>query len=350
MNPHLAAWAIEPDQFPADGFASDRLEFLLHYAILAPSPHNTQPWLFRVNVSDVELFADRRRQLPVTDPLGRELTLSCGAALFNLRVAAEYFAQAYTYEVLPDPRTPQLLARLTLGGTAETSADDIVMFGALIERRTNREPFDPEPVPIEVLDLIAAAAAREGAWVEVIADDDRRAAAAALVAQADRVQWANRDFRSELARWIRTDAERQADGIPTREMGVSDWMAFAGPALVRTFNRGNNQAARDADIATHSPALVVLGTDTDDPAAWVNAGQALESVLLHLQAEGIAASYLNQPVEITETRRELTDLIGRAGYPQALMRIGRGQSVPPTPRRSLRGVLLAQDHSKDPPH
>ena len=79
MNPHLQPWRINADGFPASGFATDRLEYLLGYAILAPSPHNSQPWLFRLNTSDVEIFADRRRALPVTDPHGRELRLACGA-------------------------------------------------------------------------------------------------------------------------------------------------------------------------------------------------------------------------------------------------------------------------------
>ncbi len=350
MNPHFAAWAIEADEFPADGFASDRLAFLLRYAVLAPSPHNTQPWLFRVQFSDVELYADRRRHLAVTDPNGRELTLACGAALFNLRVAAGYFGQGYATELLPDPRRPHFLARLALGPPVESSAECIVLFGAIAERRTNREPFLSDPPAAASLELVMAAAAREGAWVEALMDDDRRGEVAALVSQADRIQWGDRAFRAELARWLRTDPEHQADGIPARELGVSDWLAFAGPALVRTFNRGNNQAARDADIAVHSPALLVVGTDNDRPADWLVAGQAMESVLLHLQAEGLAASHLNQAIEIPETRHELARVCGRCGHPQILLRVGRGPVVPATPRRDLRHVLLAQDHTKDPPH
>lgn len=350
MNPHLLPWIIEPDEFPADGFVSDRLEFLLRYAILAPSPHNSQPWLFRINASDLELYADRRRALPVVDPYDRELALACGAALFNLRVAAEYFGQSYVIDLLPDPANPNLLARVTLGAAAETSAEDVLLFGAIPARRTNRELFLAEQVPAEVLDELAEAAAREGAWFEAITDDHRREAIAAVVAEADRAQWSNREFRHELAGWVRTDAEHQADGIPTREMGVRDWMSFAGPALVRTFNRGNDQAARDQEIASHSPVLALLGTDSDETLSWLLGGQALQSVLLHAQADGVCVSHLNQPVEVPELRPQLASFVGRVGFPQVLLRLGYGTQVPPTPRRSLRSVLLAQDHTKDPPH
>ena len=350
MNPHLEPWAIASDAFPGDNYASDQLEFLLGYAVLAPSPHNTQPWRFRINVNDAEVFADRRRALRVVDPHGRELTLACGAALYNLRVAAEYFGRSYSVSLLPRSDEPDLLASLTLHLYSETSSEDVVLFHALTQRRTNRQAFRPDPLPEEILTELADAAAREGAWLALVTEDAARQAIADLVAKADKIQWADRAFRRELAVWLRTDAEHQADGIPTHDLGVRDWMAFAGPALVRTFNRGNNQAARDAEIATHSPALAVLGTDQDEPGTWLQAGQALERVLLHAQSEGVSASYLNQPIEVDDLRPQLAGVIGLGGFPQVLLRLGYGPEVPPTPRRSVRSLLIKHDTSRGPQH
>ncbi|MBL9134970.1 MAG: nitroreductase family protein [Verrucomicrobiales bacterium] len=350
MNPHLTPWTVQPEAFPSDGFISDRLEFLLNYAILAPSAHNTQPWLFRINVSDVEIFADTRRALSVADPRRRELVIACGCALYNLRVAAHYFGQHDAVDVFPDPHQPNLLARLTLRGSAETASEDIVLFQAITERRTNREAFRPDPIAEEILVELAEASAAEGAWLAIVTDDQSRQAVAELVAKADRIQWASHDFRKELAAWIRTDAEHQADGIPTRELGFRDWMSFAGPALIRTFNRGDNQAARDAEIASHSPAIAVLGTYEDDPSSWLCAGQALESVLLHAQSEGLSVSHLNQPIEVADLRPDVGRIVDRSDFPQIILRLGYGPSVGPTPRRSVHSRLLMQDPSKAPPH
>lgn len=349
MNPHLHPWTVSPDGFPADGFTSDRLEYLLRYAILAPSPHNAQPWLFRINVSDVDLYLDPRRALPATDPGGRELHMAMGAALLNLRVAAEYFGQTYRVELLPDPAHRQCVAKLTLHAGGETSSEDIVLFHAIPRRRTNREPFRADPIPDPILEALAAAAAAEGAWL-VSLTDDRRPALASLVADADRRQWADHAFRRELAHWIRTDAEHHADGIPATDVGVRDWLSFAGPAIVRTFNRGNNQAAHDVDIALHSPVLAVLGTATDDPIAWLHAGQALQRVLLTAESENVSASFLSQPVEVPDLRPQVAQLAGVEGFPQIVLRLGYGPEVVATPRRDLHGVLLHQDHSKTPPH
>ena len=87
-------WKVSDDIFPRSGEAEERLRFLLNYAVLAPSGHNTQPWLFRVGNGEVDLYADRTRGLPVVDPEDRALVISCGAALFYLRVAIGHFGYA----------------------------------------------------------------------------------------------------------------------------------------------------------------------------------------------------------------------------------------------------------------
>jgi nitroreductase len=341
MNPHLQPWTIDADSFPADSFASDQMEFLLGYAVLAPSTHNTQPWLFRINAMNLDVVADRRRALRVVDPYDRELTISCGAALFNLRVATEYFGHVFQVTLLPDPADANLLARFDLGLSGDTSSEDILLFQAITKRRTTRAPFRLEPLPEDLLAALTAAAQKEGASLCWFTAEAHRNAIADLVAEADRVQWANKAFREEIARWLRTRPEAARDGIPTQDVGVKDWLSFAGPALVRTFDRGGGQAARDRDIALHSPTLAVLSTDADEPAAWLQAGQALEAVLLRATAEGVCASWLNQPVEVPDLRQRLAGLLPTPGQPQVLLRLGYGQPPPtPTPRRSVRELLI----------
>ena len=87
-------WEVFEADFPKTRDAGEKLRFLLNYAVLAPSGHNTQPWLFKVRNSEVELYTDRTRGLPVVDPEDRALVISCGAALFNLRAAVRHFGYA----------------------------------------------------------------------------------------------------------------------------------------------------------------------------------------------------------------------------------------------------------------
>lgn len=331
--------SIAADDFPADGAPEEKLWFALNFAVLAPSSHNTQPWLFQIRGSVVDLYADRRRSLPVVDPEDRELTLSCGAALLHLRIALQYFGHSTKVVILPEPEQPGLLARLELGTHAETDCDTVTLFPAMLTRRTHRERFEDRAVPDEVLLELQGAAESEGAWFQVVHELETRSTLASLIAEADRRQWADRHFRQELAKWVRPRGHRGRDGLSVASQELGSLMSHAGPLAIRTFDLGKGHAAKDRDIALYSPVLGVLGTAVDDGAAWMAAGQALARVLLHAEAEGVAASFLNQPIEVPDLRERLGELIGKGGRPQLLLRMGYGSTSELTPRRSVKEVL-----------
>ncbi len=187
MNAPLDAWNTSADEFPADGTSEEKLWFAVRYAVLAPSSHNIQPWKFRIHGNTVELYADLDRALPIVDPDNRELTMSCGAALFHLRTAVRYFGHACDVELLPESSNSSLLVRLHLGFKCDTNAEDILLFNAIPKRRTNRQAFLTDAVPEALLATLTRVAAEEGAWLRIIEGDDARFAAADLVAQADRI-------------------------------------------------------------------------------------------------------------------------------------------------------------------
>jgi len=101
--------------FPEGGTEEQIWEFLLRYAVRAPSGHNTQPWRFHIGDGRLQLCADRRRGLPVVDPEDRELVMSCGAALAHLTVALRHFGYAGDVSPFPDPADRDLLATVGLG-------------------------------------------------------------------------------------------------------------------------------------------------------------------------------------------------------------------------------------------
>lgn len=331
---------VSPEEFPEDGAPEERLWFALNYAVLAPSSHNTQPWRFRIRGAEVEILADRSRALPVVDPFDRELTMSCGAALLHLRIALQYFGQTFKVSICPDPEQPDLLARVELGTRGETDSDTILLFPAMATRRTHRQRFLEEPVPGRVLEELDASVQLEDAWFHPVIDSDTRAALADLVAEADRRQWADRNFRLELSEWVRPQDHRGRDGLSVASQDLGKLMSHVGPLAIRTFDLGKGHAAKDRDIALYSPVLAVLGTENDDPAAWMAAGQALGRLLLQAQSEQIVASFLNQPIEVPVLRTRLDELIGYKGNPQLLLRMGYGQATELTPRRAVNEVLI----------
>jgi len=339
-NQETDPWNVSVDDLPPDLDREETLWFLLHFAVLAPSPYNTQPWRFRIHRNEVELHADFSRSLPGLDANHRELIISCGAALFQLRVAMEYFGYSSNLIILPEPNHPTLLARAWMGPKCETAGDVVPLFHAIQRRRTNRLPFRPKAVPDELPTEVADAARREGAWWRVVVNEEARSAVADLVAEADRIQWADKQFRYERAQWLRPNRGSCRDGLPANVEGFSDLVSCVGPLIVRMVDLGKRHAARDRGLALSSPVLGLLGTAADSARDWLTGGQALARVLLCAQTGDVQASFLNQAVEVAELRPTLADLFGQAGFPQVLLCLGYGQDVPPTPRRPLKDVVV----------
>jgi hypothetical protein len=335
-------WAVTDEGFPREGTAADVWRFLLRYAILAPSSHNTQPWLFALHGDTLDLYVDWTSALPVVDPEYRELTISCGAALLHLRVALRHFGYAGDIEAFPSAGTSDLLARLELGAFSTPRAEDERLFAAIPHRRTYRRRFDERPVPPAEIAALCAAVHEEGAWLHIVEGDAARLRLAELVAEADRCQWADHRFRRELAAWVHPNRSRRHEGMPGYAHGLGDDTSYAGPLVMRTFDWGDSQAARDHQIAQGSPVLAVLGTPAaeDAPPAWLSAGQALGRLLLEACAHELFVSFLNQPIEVPELRPAVATLTGRPAYPQLVLRLGYGHQIPPTPRRPVEMVLV----------
>ena len=326
---------------PAGRSTEEQIEFALRCAILAPSTHNTQPWRFRVEGDTIELLADRSRALPVVDPEHRALVMSCGAALFHLRAAVRALGREPLVTRMPGGADPDLLARVELGPEIDPSERDRELFEAIVDRRTNRHPFERRSLSKRLTQELRHVVVEEGAELVIVTATKYKHGLAELIAEGDRHQWDDKRFRAELAAWNRSNHSRSGDGIPGYGLGQGDLTSVVGPLVIRTFDLGDGQAARDRDLADGSPALAVLVTDWEGPAEWLAAGEALDHLLLHAQAAGVSASFLNQPVEDSALRPRLRKLLGERGFPQLVLRLG----YPPeparaTPRRALEDVVL----------
>lgn len=148
----LACWDIASSDFPADASLPTRLEFLLRYAILAPSSHNTEPWKFRVRDDQIDVLADDSRWLKVADSDQRELYLSVGCALENLLVAAEHFGLAHETAYCPDREQTSLATTVTFweDGTPSDCRPE-TLFDMIRIRHTNHGQYEQRPIPDDVL-------------------------------------------------------------------------------------------------------------------------------------------------------------------------------------------------------
>ncbi len=319
---------------------TEALRSALDYAILAPSSHNTQPWLFKVKDSSIELYADKSRALKVIDPENRSLIMSCGAALYNLRLALRNLGYAEHTDLLPDADNPDFLAKVTLTGTTRANLEEKQLFETIPHRHTNRQPFEDAPLPDALISSLQLAAKLEGAELLVSSNITVREHVAQLVAEGDLIQLADPEFRKELIDWTHSNRSKSQDGIPGYALGFNDLASVVNPLIVRTFDIGKGKAAKDKQLATGSPALAVLYTKNDAIQDWILAGQALCKILLLARTHTVHASFLNQPIEVPELRIQLKESLNLEGFPHTILRLGYArEEKQATPRRKIDDVI-----------
>lgn len=335
----VEAWNVREADCPLSS-SRELLRFLVRYAILAPSTHNSQPWRFRVSEHTIELWSDPGRILERIDPDRRQLLMSCGGALANLRIAMRRFGYSDQVLYLPNPNRPDHLATLHLGPEHATTPQDRALCVAMVRRRTNRGKYEERPVPRDVAGQILGSANRPGVWMVELADEGKHQIAD-IVARADQQQLGDPAFREEFAQWLAPRGSRRRDGIPMAKKDLPSALPLAGAMILRRFDIGAGVAAREHELVLGSPMLTVLGTDEDTPLAWLLAGEAMQEAFLTATSLGVAMSYLNQAIEERELRPLVSAAAGRAGSPQLILRFGYGPSeVPATPRRPLEDLLF----------
>ena len=310
-------------------------------AILAPSVHNTQPWIFHLYGGVLEIYADPSRQLLTLDPTRRQLTISCGCALFNARVAVTADNIGIRVDRMPDPFDSNLLARISAADEPFEVVDPIAAYDTVLEsRQTNRRRFADDDVPGEAVAALQEAARAEDAHLFEVRNYDHRFIVARLSRRADELQMLNPAYRAEIRAWT-TDDPRRRDGVPAMAVPHVD-ANTRDEVPIRDFDsRGAGWLPSDTR-STSRQCLVILGTDSDNPRSWIRAGEALERVLLEVTRRGFVASPLTQVVEIPETRSALRRELGLVMNPHVLLRVGRAPLTPAAPRRRLPEVLFEQ--------
>lgn len=310
------------------------VERLVSFACLAPSVHNTQPWRWRYADGVLTLRADLRRRLPAEDPRGRDLTLSCGAALHHLQFAARALGWETDVVRLPRGADESVLAqvRVLRAGRSPVVPQDLTL---LRTRCTDRRRFTAWPVPAYRLDDLCRLAAPWGVAAAAIADDGARFRLELLANQALSELGLDPGRQAEQDRWI---GRSGADGIPAALLPDDP-----DPLLARS--RFRPGLLEDTRMVLHGgDRVIALGGPYDDVAGWLRTGEAMSALWLEATREGLSVVPMSQPIEVESTRREIGRSVLRGAFePHLLLRVGWqaiGRSeLPRTPRRPLADVL-----------
>ena len=310
---------------------------LLSTAARAPSILNSQPWLFRVGTYAIDLYADPSRKLH-SDRSGREMLISCGAALFGLRLAIRSIGYEPVVGVLPDIENPGLLARVRLGELAPVTGAERAMIEAIPHRHTHRGAFADVPLPRGLLIRLQHDAVVERAALAII---DRPVAYAQLAGLMNKTAGqlsAGQQARADALRWVRLPASRARDGVP-----VSAIAAASGPRPGRLVQRDLDLGRGAGELTEVGPppaTTAVLLTAADTRADWLRAGQALHRLLAHAASQWVFASLYSQPLESEPARAAIRSRLALPGAPQLVLQFGVAKATHATARRPVEGIRV----------
>ncbi len=313
--------------------------YLIRIAARAPSVHNTQPWRFRVGEDAIELYADRHRQLR-TDPVGREMLISCGAALYGLRLAVRSLDRRPQVELFPDPGPAQaplspaglrLLARVSLGSASLQTPAERTMLAAVPHRHTHRGPFEPGPLPAGLLATMQDDATAEGATLAVVDLEQTQPMLVAILAAEVRGQELDPVTRDEITRWTHDADSLSRDGVPAHAFPARP-RRKPGKLPERDFDlgRGLGWLPPDGGAAAVTAMLVTAGDSEED---WLRAGQALNRLLLHAASQWCFARLQTQALQAAAARTLVRSRLTLPGAPQLLLRFGVARTAHVTARR-----------------
>jgi hypothetical protein len=319
------AWVIDPIGFPGSGTARDKLAFLVRYARLAPSDHDTQPWRFVVADTHVDIVADLSRAMRLVDPHYREVTLSCAAAAETLLAAVRAYGYDGVITPSPEPHARTVIARFELGQTARRTLLDRDALAAIARRRTVTRRYTQAPVPAALQTLMQENARAYGIDLHLVSDVLTKDKIARLVVEADQIQFDDPAIRAEFA-------SVGAIGAGFSRMGA---------ALFRLFELGGSM---ERHASMHAPLFGVFTTKRDNHEDWVATGRATAAVLHGVTMHGLVSAFLNQPIEVEAIRKQLASLLGSSETPQLLGRFGYVKEdlvLHRTEQRPLNDVLIA---------
>lgn len=312
-------WTTREEDFWDLEGAEARSRFVVNYAVLAPSAKNTQPWLFAATGREIDIYADRRRGLAVSDPEDRQLTISCGSALFFLTVAMRRFGKAPIVHTFPDLANPDHLAKVRWGRGVAVDRETLRLFEAITHPNVQVPTLSRKAPDERLIAGILKELNSPGVSVTRVLDQKERAVVGELTLKADRIQAADGRFRRERENWSHPDRRLSKDGWPQ--------VAQTGPRKGKTV-----EPLKSPSLSGEGPALIVLGSHSDSRASWLESGRLLGRLALRANAQGLSVQFLNAPLEIPSCREQIDRILSNGCKAQAVLRVG----YPKAARRPLR--------------
>ncbi|MFA6486303.1 MAG: hypothetical protein WCT40_02970 [Candidatus Magasanikbacteria bacterium] len=344
MKKIFEAWQVKISDYPNDQNISLQIRFLLRFAVLAPSAHNTQPWLFAVEENKIFVYLDKTRVLGLSDPTTRQTYVSMGAMIFNILCAASYFGFSTQVDYLPHDNAENLKSKLLAVINLSKSGQGGKSFGDLLPYISKRHSaklayLDNKLSSDQIGDVSHLSS--PGMELKFFFNKEDIVKMAEIVYLGTREAFANNDFCIELSQWVRSSWSDRLDGMPAVTVGVPAILSGLIPWAIAHLDTGKMQARDAGKLVANTPGIGIIGVAEENQLSWLRAGELFEQTALTLKSIGFDCALMGAPTESATASARLKSLAKLNSFPALFFRFGVSQKpVLFSPRRDADQCII----------
>jgi len=343
MKSNYKPWLVKIDDFYKQISKADKIKFLLNFAVLAPSSHNSQPWRFEVNDKEIKIFLEPSRRLLYSDKNDRQAHISLGCAITNIITAADYYGFSCSVDYQNDKTSEYFAAKITFIESSSSVLPDknhLIFF--IPKRLTNRNKYENKLPPKSFLEEIKSFSV-DDLQIFVIIDHEQKNQLSDIALSASISAMEDKNFRLELSKYIKPNTTSSPIGMPAFGMGIPTPISFIAPIMIKYLNM--NKLSRKSDEALlkkHTPFFVIIAARCDDKISWIKTGKIYEHIALLSTRHGLSNAMWASPIQIGEYYKNFQKILNTDFRPQAFFRLGYASKFPHHSPR-LSSLFLSRD-------
>ncbi len=287
----------------------EKIEFLLNFAILAPSTHNSQPWSFIIKDNTLKIVYDNSINIKIADPDNRYKVMSLGCCFVNVIIAAAYynFLESYSYNEQNDKIELVIVFGKVTNIPAFYSNE---LFFQILKRKNSRGVFKSEKFNRFQLNNIKSVNIFKNIKIDIIDDNKKINSIASLTKKVLKELYSEKEFRLEWAKWIKTPFSKNMKGISSLELKPSVVLSPIIPIVMRYFNVSKKASNLVGTMIKSSAIAIVLSSNDLNKLSFIEGGMLAELLMLKIQSMGFQTSIAVAALSNPESKAKLMNELG----------------------------------------
>lgn len=340
IGTNYKAWDVNIDDFKKITYKEDKIKFLLNFAVLSPSSHNSQPWKFSIKNNSLSVYIDPLKKLKVGDKDNRLLFISMGCVIANITIAADYYGLLPIVRYLPDHDKECLVAIITFNETVPQKEPKEHLIFSIPKRSVNRGKYKNELPSGLFLENIKSLS-EDNLKIHFIVDSEERDTIADAVVHSSIDIMENKEFRKELYHYIKNNLTKSKIGIPAFGMGIPTILSLVTPLLVKYFNMDKfSKNTYKKLLKKHTSLFMIISTKHDKEVDWIKTGEIYQNIALTAEQYKLKTAVWGAPVLLEKYYKKIQKVLKTDYRPQMFFRVGYPQKHQPhSPRLSVSDVL-----------